>query len=287
MMATYMSRSLPFVKATACGNDFLLIDGKLVADSELKSITQRICDRHLGVGADGVEWLFPTNKADVYAHLINSDGSDAEVSGNGSRCVAAGFIWKNLGQYQRPPEDLNDLLTTIGTQTEVRVLTDAGVKACTLVRQRQNEFEFRSDMGDPQIEGEVSVPLNNGEVRGIKLSTGNPQFIRTVDGFPRDWQVEAAEIESHRDFPQHTNVEYVKVVGPQEIAIRIYERGAGETQSSGTGSCASAVASIYSKRVKSPVRVVAPGGPQTVEWDGASMFLTGPAQILCRGDFFL
>lgn len=287
MMATNMSRSLPFVKATACGNDFLLIDGKLVVEGEMKAITQRICDRHLGVGADGVEWLFPTNKADVYAHLINSDGSDAEVSGNGSRCVAAWHIWKNLGQYQRPPEDLSDLLTTIGTQGEVRVLTDAGVKTCTLVRQRQNEFEFRSDMGEPTIEGEVPVVLKSGTVHGLKLSTGNPQFIRFVDEFPSDWQAEAAEIESHADFPQHTNVEYVKVTGPQEIVIRIFERGAGETQSSGTGSCASAVASIYSKRVKSPVRVVAPGGPQTVEWDGGSMFLTGPAQILCRGEFLL
>lgn len=286
-MSTSMSRFLPFVKATACGNDFLLIDGKLVVESELKPITQRICDRHFGVGADGVEWLFPSNKADIYAHLINSDGSEAEVSGNGSRCVAAWFTWMNLGQYQRPPQDLDDLLTTIGTQGQVRVLTDAGIKTCTLVLQRQNEFEFRSDMGDPKIDGEAKVTLHKGDVRGIKLSTGNPQFIRFVDEFPPDWHVEAAEIESHRDFPQHTNVEYVKVLGPQEIAIRIFERGAGETQSSGTGSCASAVASIYSKRVKSPVRVVAPGGPQTVEWDGGSMFLTGSAQILCRGEFLL
>jgi len=285
-MADRMTRSLPFIKATACGNDFLLIEGELVPEQERKSITQRICDRHNGVGADGVEWLFPTDKAEVYAHLINSDGSDAEVSGNGTRCVAAAHVWKNLGQYQRPPEDLNDLLTTIGTQGGVRVLTDAGVKTCTLVRQRQNEFEFRSDMGEPKIDGEISVALRNGAVRGIKLSTGNPQFIRFVDEFPSDWLVEAAEIEAHRDFPQHTNVEYVKVMGPQEIEIRVFERGAGETQSSGTGSCASAVASIYSKRVNSPMRVVAPGGPQTVEWDGGSIFLTGPAQILCRGEFF-
>lgn len=282
-----MTRSLPFVKATACGNDFLLIDGKLVAEAELKSITQRICDRHLGVGADGVEWLFPTGKADVYAHLINSDGSDAEVSGNGSRCVAAWHTWKNLTQYHRPPEGLDDLLTTIGKESTIQVLTDAGVRTCALVRQRGTEFEFRSDMGEPKIEGEVSVALKDGDVSGIKLSTGNPQFIRFVADFPPDWHMEAAEIESHSDFPQHTNVEYVKVLGPQEIEIRIFERGAGETQSSGTGSCASAVAAIYSARVKSPVRVVAPGGPQTVEWDGGSIFLTGPAQILGRGEFFL
>jgi len=282
-----MIRSLPFVKATACGNDFLLIDGTLAPESDLKPITQRICDRHLGVGADGVEWLFPTDKADVYAHLINSDGSDAEVSGNGSRCVAAWHTWKNLAQYHRPPEDLSDLLTTIGTESDIRVLTDAGVKTCSLVRQRGTEFEFRSDMGEPVIDGKVSVLLRSGECRGVRLSTGNPQFIVFVDDFPPEWHIEAAEIEGHQDFPHRTNVEYVKVSGPQEIQIRIYERGAGATQSSGTGSCASAVASIYAERVHSPVRVVAPGGPQAVEWEGGSMFLTGPAQILCRGEFFL
>lgn len=282
-----MTRSIPFIKATACGNDFLLIDGALLTEPELKPITQKLCDRHLGVGADGVEWLFPSDKADIYAHLINSDGSDAEVSGNGTRCVAAWHTWKNLAQYHRPPDDLADLLNTIGTAGEVRVLTDAGVKTCSLVRQRGTEFEFRSDMGEPKIDAEVSIQLAGGECRGVRLSMGNPQFIVFADDFPSDWQTEGAEIERHPDFPQRTNVEFVKVKDPREIEIRIYERGAGETQSSGTGSCASAVAAIFSQGVKSPVRVVSPGGPQTVEWDGGSVFLTGPAQILCRGEFFL
>src|SRR3954466_9333946 len=96
---------LPFVKASACGNDFLLIDGGLVRPSDMKDITVKICDRHLGVGADGVEWLFPSDKADVYARLINSDGSDAEVSGNGTRCVAAWWVEKRNREYKRPPEE--------------------------------------------------------------------------------------------------------------------------------------------------------------------------------------
>jgi len=282
-----MARSLPFAKATACGNDFLLIDGHLVSEADLQSLTMQICDRHRGIGADGVEWLFPTDKADVYAHLINSDGSDAEVSGNGTRCVAAWHIWKKSDIYQRPPDDLNDLLSTIGTMGQVKVLTDAGVKTCTLVKQRGTAFEFRGDMGEPKIDGEIGIALAEGERRGIRLSTGNPQFIVFVDEFSPRWQVEGAEIEGHSDFPQRTNVEFVKVLNPREIEIRIFERGAGETQSSGTGSCASAVASIHSGKARSPVRVVSPGGPQTVEWEGGSMFLTGPASILFRGEFFL
>ena len=282
-----MDRAIPFVKATACGNDFLLIDGSAVAPEDRKPVTQKMCDRHLGVGADGVEWLFSSDKADIYAKLINSDGSDAEVSGNGTRCVAAWHIWKNLAQYQRPPEDLDDLLTSVGGSNVVHVLTDAGVKSCTLVRQRGTEFEFRSDMGEPAIDGERTLSLSDGERCGMKLSMGNPQFILLVEDFSPDWQGEGAEVECHPEFPQRTNVEFVKIVGSREIEIRIFERGAGETKSSGTGSCASAVAAIHAGRVKSPVRVVSPGGPQTVEWDGGSVFLTGPARILCHGEFFL
>lgn len=270
-----MTRKLPFTKATACGNDFLLIDGSLVAQPEMKAIAQRICDRHRGVGADGVEWLFPSDKADVYAHLMNSDGSDAEVSGNGTRCVAAWQMWRALEQH------------SVVREEQVRVLTDAGVKTCTLVSHSDMEFQFRSDMGEPKIDGEISIGLASGECRGVKLSTGNPQFIVFVEQFPEDWLARGAEIESHREFPQRTNVEFVQVKSPQEVEIRIFERGAGETQSSGTGSCASAVAAIHAGRVKSPVRVVSPGGPQTVEWDGDNILLTGPAQILCRGEFFL
>jgi diaminopimelate epimerase len=267
--------NLPFIKANACGNDFLLIDGSLVSKSEMKAITQRVCDRHRGVGADGVEWLFPSDEADVYAHLINSDGSDAEVSGNGTRCVAASEIWRRMQE------------SSTAVPTEIRVLTDAGVKTCTLVSHSGAEFQFRSDMGEPKIEGEISIPLAGGECRGVKLSTGNPQFILFADEFPANWLARGAEIEAHREFPQRTNVEFVKVTGANEIEIRIFERGAGETQSSGTGSCASAVASIHTGRVKSPVRVVSPGGPQLVEWTGGNIFLTGPAQILCSGEFFL
>jgi diaminopimelate epimerase len=284
-----MTRSIPFVKATACGNDFILIEGALVAENERKAVTRRICDRHLGVGADGVEWLFPTNEADIYAHLINSDGSDAEVSGNGTRCVAA---WHVQQHQTKSPDDLDKLLEQIRNtdhEQSVRVLTDAGVKTCTLVRRLDNDYEFRSDMGEPKIAGEVSIAMTHGEQRGIRLSTGNPQFVTFVEQFPPNWLETAAEIEGHRDFPHRTNVEFVKAIGQNEIEIRIFERGAGETQSSGTGSCASAVAAIYSGRAKSPVKVVSTGGPQTVEWNGdasAGIFLTGPAQILCAGEFY-
>src|SRR5262249_46141611 len=156
------------------------------------------------------EWLLPSREADIEARLINSDGSDAEVSGNGTRCVAAFHVHQHKTK-------------------SVRVLTGAGVKTCTLTRQNGMDFEFRSDMGTPAIKGERSLQPSTGSVDGIELSTGNPQYVVFVDDFPSNWLAEAAEIEGHSSFPHRTNVEFVKVVGPNDIEIRIFERGAGET----------------------------------------------------------
>lgn len=260
-------RNIPFIKATACGNDFILIDAQHVRPGEMAESTRRICDRHRGIGADGIEWLLDAEDADATARLINSDGSDAEVSGNGTRCVAA-WVAHQHGK------------------SEVRVRTDAGVKTCTLIRRDGMKFEFKTRMGEPQVGDPFSIKLAFGEVTGIPLSMGNPQFVVLVDEFHPGWQAEAAEIGRHHDFKYGTNVELVRVNGSGEIEIRIFERGAGETLSSGTGSCAAAVASICAGRVKSPVRVISPGGTQAVEWD-REVLLYGPAEILCQGEFYL
>jgi diaminopimelate epimerase len=265
MCANAESARVPFLKATACGNDFILIDG-LYAPADLAAFSRRICDRHLGVGADGVEWLFPDKNSDVHARLFNADGSEAEISGNGTRCVAAHWIAEHGG-------------------SSVRVRTGAGVKLCTLTGRGGSEYEFETDMGEPQVGDEFSIKLAFGQVKGIPVSMGNPHFVVFVDEFGPGWQGEAAEIGKHHDFKYGINVELVHVVNKEEIQVRFYERGVGETQSSGTGSCASAVAAISAGRCQSPVKVVAPGGTQTVRWEG-KVFLLGPARMVCRGEFF-
>jgi diaminopimelate epimerase len=260
---------VPFVKASACGNDFLLIDGKH-APADPAAFTRAICDRHNGVGADGVEWLYEStdSSADLRIRLINADGSPAELSGNGTRCVAA---W---------------LATDRGIKNP-RILTDAGIKICELVAHNGSDLEFRTRMGKPAITGEIELDLGDHKLRGLQLSMGNPQFVSFVDEFEKNWQQPASAASHHRHFPEGTNVEFVKVLSPAAIEIRIFERGAGETLSSGTGSSASAVAAISSGRCKSPVRVLAPGGPQTVSWENDEVILTGPARIICRGEFYL
>ena len=258
--------AVPFVKASACGNAFLIIDG-MHAPADLIAFTRRICDRHNGVGADGVEWLFPTPDADIRARLMNADGSEAEISGNGTRCVAAYLCSEN-------------------PQQQVTVRTGAGIKHCSLTSHSETEFEFEIAMGEPQIGDEFPIKVAFGEVRGIPVSMGNPHFVVFVDDFAPGWQGDAAEIGKHHDFKHGINVELVRIRDKENVEARFYERGVGETQSSGTGSCASAVASIFAKKTESSVRVHAPGGIQTVRWEG-EVFLRGPAQIICRGELLI
>jgi diaminopimelate epimerase len=258
--------SIPFVKADACGNDFLIIDGSY-APPKLAEFTRQICDRHQGVGADGVEWLFPASDADIEARLLNADGSEAKISGNGTRCVAA-FL------CSEQPRD------------KVSIRTGAGVKVCTLASLNGNEYEFETAMGQPEVGNEFAVRPQSMEVRGIPVSMGNPHFTIFVEDFPAGWQSLGAEIQQLDNFRQGINVEFVRVVNQQNISVRFYERGVGETQSSGTGSCASAVASIATKKAASPVRVSAAGGTQTVRWED-QVYLRGPARLVCRGEYLL
>lgn len=258
--------AIPFVKASACGNDFLLIDG-MHAPADLAEFTRRICDRHLGVGADGVEWLFPTPDADVKARLFNADGSEAEISGNGTRCVAAHLCSEHRKE-------------------KIVVRTGAGLKVCQLTAHNGPQFEFETAMGGPQVGDEFAVKLAFREVRGIPVSMGNPHYVVFVEQFAPGWQAEAAEIGRHHDFKYGINVELVAAKDKHVIEARFFERGAGETRSSGTGSCAAAVASIATRRATSPVEVHTPGGNQHVRWDD-QVFLRGPAQLICRGEFFI
>jgi diaminopimelate epimerase len=260
------THGIPFIKASACGNDFLIIDAAR-APADLAAISRRLCNRHNGVGADGIEWLFPDTEADVFARLFNADGSEAEVSGNGTRCVAA-EVCARTGKEQ------------------IIVRTGAGLKTCRLTGRRGATFEFEADMGKPVVGEPVSIATTSVLALGTEVSMGNPHFVIVVNTFAEGWQRDAFVIGSQPRFPQGTNVEYVVVRGPNEIEIRLFERGVGETESSGTGSCASAVAAIVSGRVSSPVTVIAPGGSQTVRWD-KNVYLTGPATLICRGEFIV
>ena len=261
-------RPIPFVKASACGNDFLLINGAL-APHDVAEFTRRICDRHEGVGADGVEWMFRHFSADIEIRLVNSDGSAAEISGNGTRCVAA-YVCSQQGKER------------------ISILTGAGLKICSLTARRENEYEFEAEMGEAVVEPEVTLALSGGEIRGVPVSMGNPHFVIFVPEFPGHWATRSAEIQRNPRFAEGVNVEWVAPAGSkQDLRARFFERGAGETRSSGTGSCALAVAAIAAGHAKSPVKVQTPGGTQTVRQEGNKIFLRGWARLVGRGEFFV
>ncbi len=263
---------IPFVKVSACGNDFLLIDAGTAkgdqAPEDLATLTRRLCDRHEGVGADGVEWMYPHASADVEIRLINADGSEAEISGNGTRCVAA-YVCAERGIKK------------------ITIKTGAGLKFCMLTGRSESEYEFEIEMGEAAVGVELAVMQGAHEVRGIPVSMGNPHYVVFVPEFADDWRTKAEEIQRSRQFKQGVNVEMVVVDGKHDVRARFFERGVGETRSSGTGSCATAVAAIAIGKAESPVRVHAPGGTQTVRREGKSVFLRGPARLVCRGEFFL
>jgi diaminopimelate epimerase len=267
------SATIPFVKVSACGNDFLLVDTagmKTIAD--LSELTKRICHRHEGVGADGVEWMYPHATADVEIRLINADGSEAEISGNGTRCVAA-YLCAEQGKEK------------------IAIQTGAGLKTCVLTWRNESEYEFEVEMGEAAVGAEFALKLAQSTVDGIPVfgipvSMGNPHYVIFAREFSENWQAQAAEIQRSSEFPHGVNVEFVAIAGRHDVNVLFFERGVGETQSSGTGSCASAVAAITAGKAESPVRVHAPGGIQTVRREGNLVFLRGPARLVCRGEFF-
>lgn len=259
--------SIPFVKASACGNDFLLIDGAL-APQDIAAFTRQICNRHEGVGADGVEWMLPHFSADLEIRLINADGSAAEISGNGTRCAAA-YLCAEHGKER------------------VSILTGAGLKLCQFIARRDSGYEFEIEMGEAIVENELPLKLPRAAIRGIPVSLGNPHYVVFVPEFPADWQARAAEIQQAPQFTQGVNVEIVAVESRHDVKVRFFERGVGQTQSSGTGSCASALAALAAGLVESPVKVHALGGTQTVRKEGSKVFLRGTARLVCQGEFFI
>jgi diaminopimelate epimerase len=269
---------IPFTKAHACGNDFLIVTEGAAGDLDRAELTRRLCQRNTGIGADGIEFFAWTGSNSGRIRLHNADGSIAELSGNGTRCVAA-WMAASLG-------------SPAGNQFEI--LTDAGLRICRIDSVHPGDaftVDVTTGMGVPRFMPHTLKLMDGAEIVGVEVFTGNPHFVILVDNADftvadKSWQTIGAEICNHRDFPHHTNVEFVSVVTENEIEIRIFERGVGPTSSSGTGSAASATAALALRRCVSPLAVVAPGGAQTTAWGGPGqeLFLTGPATLIAHGE---
>lgn len=262
---------IPFVKAHGAKNDFLLTWQADAPAGNLPEVARAICDRHTGVGADG--WMLVTPPAGSGAEggivLYNSDGSIPEISGNGTRCAAALLVARGYAG------------------ADIRIRTGAGIKALRLLNRAGLCFDFEMNMGRPEIRAaRFDLPLRSG-IRDVALVwVGNPQCAVPVTDFDFDWRAVGAEIESHPHFPARTNVSFWKSVDEHTIEARFYERGAGETMSSGTGSTGAAAAAWARGLARSPVRVLTPAGPIEIRLE-TEAHLTGPAEIVAEGLFFI
>lgn len=257
-------------KAHAYGNDFLLVpasDGR----RDLAELARRLCHRHNGVGGDGLI-LYELRPAGATMQLLNADGSDSELSGNGLRCLAA-LVARAQG---------------LSPGASLQVQTDAGSKRLDLIDRQGERYTFRAAMGAPEDLREEMIPVAGESIRASVLRIGNPQCV-VLGPLPDAVRFHRIGplLSAHAMFPAGTNVEFAHVEAPDRVRILIWERGVGPTTSSGTGSSASAVAAAAHGGAARVVDVVAPGGTQRVEWREDGVYLTGWAEVVMEGQWIV
>jgi diaminopimelate epimerase len=278
-----------FSKFHGLGNDYLVIEaGELSGVEDLGAFARRICDRHYGAGADGIAIVNPIQNsgADFHVRIFNPDGSEAGLSGNGTRCAAAFLYYTNRW-----------------SENELRLNTRSGVKRYFLREKLGNgEYLFDSELGQPRFDS-ASIPLVTEkplfkvmdyplEVDGktypvTALQMGNPNCCIFVGDFSSiDWRRVGKLIENHPRFPDRTNVVFVRVIDRQSIELRIWERGVGETTASGTCSCAGAVAAMAKGMTDRLIRVFMPGGEVRIHWrEDDEVVITGTAAVVYSADW--
>ena len=258
---------LSVAKAHAYGNDFLFVPAEQVEGLRLDELSRRLCERYSGVGGDGVIYYTIAPDGSAQMKLINTDGSPSELSGNGLRCLAA-LVMHRREQLRSAPI------------TEVRVDTDAGWKTLALISRLGGRYTFRAAMGQPERVAEEQITAGGETLTVTTLAIGNPQCVALMTQLPdlERFNRLGPALSTHQRFAQGTNVEFAVVEAPDRVRILIWERGVGPTESSGTGTCAAAVAAAAYGGANRSVEVIAPGGTQHVEWTSNEILLTGWAE---------
>lgn len=276
--------NLIFSKMTALGNDFIMVDGSEYSLEKIVPFVATLCDRRFGIGGDGVIFILPAQEAQNHfsMRIFNSDGSEAEMCGNGIRCFA---------KYVVERMDFSEEILNIETLCGVKVIT------------MENAL-YKVDMGAPILTA-VNIPVRSKSERAINetitidersytftaVSMGNPHAIFHVENITKELvHTVGPQIETASIFPEKTNVEFIRVLNDTEIDMRVWERGCGETFACGTGACAAAVSGILLKKHSTKVTVHLLGGDLTIEWSGDeadSVFMTGPAQFVFDGTLTL
>lgn len=263
------------------GNDFIMLENPVVAEERLSELAIKLCNRHEGIGADGIILLLPSLESDIRMRIINADGSEADMCGNGIRCFAKIAYEKKLVK-----------------KNKFKIETYAGIMIPELILENDKVVAVKVDMGSPVFNRtaipkngnekdaiNIEIPFNDGIISVSSLLMGVPHtmvFVEDID--LADVAGLGSKIEKHNLFPKGTNVNFVEVINKNEIKIKTWERGAGQTLACGTGSCAAVVASVLNKKTSSKVTVHLPLGKLLIEWAGEHVFMTGPASFVYSGE---
>jgi diaminopimelate epimerase len=277
---------LPFCKLHGFGNEYIVIKRQDIGDRSLAELAREICDRDSGLGSDGIAVLqtLDGSEADYFCEIVNPDGSIAGFSGNGTRCAVAYLYYRNLWSAET-----------------LRLKTLSGIKNYKLLGREGDSFEFEAEIGQPKFHSDdvpllteskletvidEPVSLAGGQYTFSAVNVGNPVAGIFMNSFDLDWRQMGREMESHAMFPERTNVVFVNILDRENIDIRIWERGAGETSSSGTCSAAAAVMSAGQNKTGRAVNVRSPGGTTRVVWrDDGEIVLTGRAELITCGEW--
>ena len=279
--------AIKFCKFQGFGNDYIIFEADDLREvSSIEDFARTVCQRHTGIGGDGIAVLEKFNGgADYECRIINPDGSEAGFSGNGTRCAVSYLYYKNLWQ-----------------EKSLKLKTKSGIKIYELLEQENSTYRFLAELGKPKFnlpnapesENETAeefglmIPREEMAVRITFVDVGNPVAVIFVEDFAQiDWRSIGSRIEVAPIFPDRTNVVFVKIIDESNIEIRIWERGAGETSSSGTCSIAAAVASAVGNKTSRKVSVHALGGTTEAVWrEDGEMLITGRADLAFCGEYF-
>lgn len=283
---------LEFTKMQGIGNDYVYIDCTKKELEKPEKISQIVSDRHFGIGSDGLILILNSKIADFKMEIYNADGSQAEMCGNGIRCVAKFVYDKGLTE-----------------KTKLKIETLAGIKELELNVEKGKVKTVKVDMGEPILEAE-KIPVYIDEkmkaegvkptsvIKNLKLeaynqnfiftcvSMGNPHAITFIDDVEKfDVKKFGSVFEVAKAFPKKSNIEFVEIIDKENINMRVWERGSGETMACGTGSCASVVACILNNKTSNKVKVHLLGGELYIEWNKENnhIYMTGPAEIVFEG----
>lgn len=273
---------IKFTKLQALGNDYIYVNcfNQKLTSVNLSALAKKICDRHFGVGSDGLILVAPGKICKFKMIFYNPDGTEAEICGNGIRCFARFLYDQGLSLSKAQ-----------------NIETKAGAIRTEIINTGE-DFLIRADIGKPILErGRIPVKgpgkfclneklkLNGRNIRITSLSLGNPHTVIFVKEFGPAWQKIGGMVENHWLFPRRTNVEFVKILSPGQIRLKIWERGAGETLASGTGASAATVAGVLNKKLKRKVTALFDRGELMIEWNEKDdhLYITGPTTSVFSG----